>query len=189
MVGGLLAEPKSFGGVGKALILLILVGLVLIWVVGVYAYSTLPERVPVHFNLWGEPDAYGDRIIFLILPSALTLGPSIILVTSLKRFSLVNKHPYLINLPAFYTRITNLPQHLRGQWINRYFEALLALGASITLFMLAIQVMIYHGAVNRGLPAIYPIAIITTPIPLTTAFILYLRKLQKEMEKESTPQS
>jgi len=30
-------------------------------------WSTLPESVPLHFNLWGVPDGYGSKVILAML--------------------------------------------------------------------------------------------------------------------------
>ena len=188
MTGEPLAEPTPLGLVAKFLVLIILVGVALLWVIGVYAYTTLPERIPTHFNIRGEPDAYGSRSTFLILPPAFTIAPAIILAITLLRFRLVNKHPYLVNLPAFYTRITKLPRHMRGEWINKYFETILAVGVAITLLMLSLEIGIYQGAVNNELPPWLLPATITTPIIITTLLILRIRKLEKEMKNQITQQ-
>ncbi|WP_410879755.1 DUF1648 domain-containing protein [Myroides sp. DW712] len=33
-----------------------------------YYYGQLPDTIPTHFNIAGEPDAYGDKITLLFLP-------------------------------------------------------------------------------------------------------------------------
>lgn len=42
------------------------------WAVALYYQPSLPERIPVHFNLAGEADRYGHRATLLILPALST---------------------------------------------------------------------------------------------------------------------
>lgn len=42
--------------------------LVVLSVVAVYAHGELPEIIPVHFDIHGRPDVYGDKTSIFILP-------------------------------------------------------------------------------------------------------------------------
>ena len=97
----LTVAPAPLGVLGRAFVALIVVLLVLIWLIGLYAYTTLPDRIPTHFGLSGKPDAFGNRLTFLLLPIAFSLAPLIILLIIKLRFTLINKFPYLVSLPAF----------------------------------------------------------------------------------------
>ena len=44
-----------------------------------YIWNSLPEKVPVHWNLKGEIDRYGDKIELLLIPIALPLFTYLIL--------------------------------------------------------------------------------------------------------------
>ena len=183
----MLASFTPLGRRAKILLTLIFVELLLIWGLGIYAYQTLPKTVPTHFGFSGEPDAYGSKETFLILPTAFSIAPVIFITVTLLRFRLVNKHPYLINLPAFYAKITQLPQDKRGEWINRYFEAVLMLGALLTLFLLTLELGIYQASISEKLPTWFLPTTISTPILLITTFLLYLRKIAKELESTAIP--
>ncbi len=42
--------------------------LVFLWVLTLTIYSILPEIIPVHFNLSGQPNDYGSKMSILFLP-------------------------------------------------------------------------------------------------------------------------
>jgi len=47
--------------------------LVVIWGLTIYIFSKLPTIIPVHFNLSGQADDYGNKKTILILPALATL--------------------------------------------------------------------------------------------------------------------
>jgi uncharacterized membrane protein len=47
--------------------------LVILWGLSVYAYFTLPDTIPTHFNFAGKVDATGKKETILILPGIATL--------------------------------------------------------------------------------------------------------------------
>ncbi|MEI7554576.1 DUF1648 domain-containing protein [Candidatus Chlorohelix sp.] len=67
------------------------------------SWGSLPERVPTHFNAVGQPDGYGEKGTFLIVPIILT-----ILYLSLM---LVSRIPHYFNYPWNIT-----PQNAAGQY-------------------------------------------------------------------------
>ncbi len=58
-------------------------------------YSALPDKIPVHFNVFGEPDRFGSRFMIFLLP---TIGA--LLYTG---FVILNRFPHLFNYPAHIT--------------------------------------------------------------------------------------
>lgn len=143
--------PMSVKGV--MMVILIVLGLLGMWILAIYACLTLPHEVPAHFGFSGEPNRYGDKSTFLILPAAFSIAPIIFLLLAKYRFTLINKHPYLINLPAFFIYISKIPKERRGLWVNRYFEVILCLGVVLTLSLLVMEVGIFSGEIHEKLPA------------------------------------
>lgn len=80
-------SPRQLALEGVALFGLLFVG----WTLYRY-WPELPERVPQHFNLRGEPDAWGGRAVLLILPMMCTF---LWLLLTLARWC----PPWMINLP------------------------------------------------------------------------------------------
>ena len=176
--------PAPFGLLGRAFVAMIVVLLVLIWLIGAYAYTTLPDRIPTHFGLSGKPDAFGNRLTFLLLPIAFSLAPVIILLIVKLRFTLINKFPYLVNLPAFFSQLGQLPDERRSYWLNKYFEFVAAVGVAITVFLLALVLGIYAGTLEGEMPWWFTVMTIAIPIILIVSFIIALRAMSVQLQDE-----
>lgn len=160
-----------------------LVLLAAIWGVSIYGYYTLPEKVPTHFGFSGKPDSFGTKDTFLYLPTAFSLAPLIFLLVIRYRFTLINKYPYLINLPAFFS-ILESPSESRAYWLNRYFELVLMLGAALVVFLLVMLLGIYKGTIDGEMPSWFSIFMLVLPFGLIVPFIFALRALSVQMGKE-----
>lgn len=44
------------------------VALVVFWLMNIFAFSTLPENIPTHYNGMGEVDSYGPKTTIFLLP-------------------------------------------------------------------------------------------------------------------------
>lgn len=176
-------SPKTpLGHKGRILIAALLVELAFMWSWGLYSYALLPEVVPTHFDTDGEPTAYGEKTAYLIMLLALSIAPITILLLTSFRFALLNRHQYLINLPAFYFLLTKLPFDERGRWVNRYFEAVLLLGCGLNLVMIFIELETYKGAMLGRMSSSF-LQILTLAIAaLLAAFIYYLRALSMQLK-------
>ncbi len=163
-----------------------LVGLAFIWATGLYAYMSIKGVIPTHFGPSGQPDAYGSSEVFLIVTPLISIAPVAIILVARYRFTLVNKYPYLVNLPAFYAYITRVPFERRGYWINRYFEAMLAIGAFLTLYFNLLLLEIYLGTVQEALPSGFlPTTFMMMPL-MVGALFYYFYRLSNQMKKEMT---
>lgn len=49
------------------------VALVVFWLMNIFAFSTLPENIPTHYNGMGEVDSYGPKTTIFLLPVLGTL--------------------------------------------------------------------------------------------------------------------
>ncbi len=181
-----LTSSIPLSGKGRALLILNLVGLAFVWAIGFYAYLTLRGVIPTHFGASGRPDAYGSSDVFLIILPLISIAPLAIMLTARYRFTLVNKYPYLINLPAFYAYIMQVPFERRAYWVNRYFEAMLAIGAFLTLYFNLLLLGIYVGTIQEALPSWFlPTVLLMTPL-LVGALFYYFYRLSNQMKKEMT---
>ena len=155
----------------------------MIWVIGLSAYFSLPERVPTHFGFSGKPESFGTKDIFLFLPFAFSLAPVIFLLVIRYRFTLINKYPYLTNLPAFFA-IFELPSEKRAYWLNRYFELVLMLGVALVIFLLVMLLGIYKGTLDGEIPSWFSGLTLVLPFGLIIPFIFALRSLSMKMAEE-----
>lgn len=176
------ATPLSRTGKYLSAVLILLLAAMLL--MGFYAFVRMPARVPTHFGPSGRPDSYGSRGTFLIVPLSFSLAPVIILLVTRFRFSLFNKRPYMLNLPAFYAYIYQIPEARRGFWINKYFELVLALGVALSLYFVVLLAGIYNGIANGGLPSWFTNAAIILPVGLIIPFLYGLQWLSGRMRKE-----
>lgn len=93
---------------------LAIVFLIIGWWVALGAYPRLPEKIPVHFGISGEPDNWGGRWMIFLMPVIATLIVAVnwFIFTRLKgspkmpvamEFPL---HLLLLELPVLFTYIT-----------------------------------------------------------------------------------
>jgi uncharacterized membrane protein len=176
--------PAPLDTLGRLFVILIIVIIVLIWLVGLQAYTTLPEKIPTHFDFSGKPDAFGTRTTFLILPIAFSLAPLIIVLLIRFRFALINRYPYLVNLPAFFSQLGQLPEERKSYWVNKYFEFVAAVGVAVSVFLLALFLGIYSGTLEGGMPWWFTVMTIAVPLVLVAAFIIALRAMSMRLQDE-----
>lgn len=140
---GLEIERESLRFRGKASIAMGIALLALSWVVATYYYRILPDTVPTHYDLYGRPNGWGSKASLLLAPAILT-GVGIALLAVIKyRYTMIERYPYLVNMPAFMILVSSdrLTPTERSSIVNMVFEvisielALLGLlGLEITYF-------------------------------------------------------
>ena len=108
---------------------------ILLVVIPIYYYSKLPEKIPTHFGLSGEPDSYGSKITIIILPL-------IALLTSYLLSYLV-KIPHKYNYPV---KINERNAFIQYSIATRMMRTL---NAFITLSMLYITYSIIQSALGN----------------------------------------
>jgi uncharacterized membrane protein len=93
------------------------ISLIILIVLPIVNYSTLPERIPDHYNSSGIPDSYGSKIILLILPAT---GVFIyLLMTVLVRF------PHIFNYPVRITAENAEVQYRLATRLMRYLKTVI----------------------------------------------------------------
>lgn len=100
----------------EGLSIITLVGL---WALVIYAFSILPETIPVHFDLKGQPDGYGSKASILFLPILSTL-----LYVGL---TIINRYPHIFNYPVKITAENALRQYANATRMIRVLK-LIVLG-------------------------------------------------------------
>jgi uncharacterized membrane protein len=79
----------------------------------------LPDRIPTHFNIAGEPDGYGSKMTLWILP--LTAAIMYIGMTILEAF------PYIYNYPVEITPENAVSQYKLGTRLIRILKTTIAI--------------------------------------------------------------
>lgn len=73
-----------------------IIALVSLLTAPIYFYNELPDNIPMHYNIYGQPDSYGSKGMIWLLPLIglfLYIG-----------MTLLNKKPHLFNYP---TKVTS----------------------------------------------------------------------------------
>ncbi|AAB91073.1 MULTISPECIES: DUF1648 domain-containing protein [Archaeoglobus] len=177
-------SPSPLTDTGKALLRLNLIAIALLWLYPLLTYSQLPETVPTHFGAGGEPDRFGSREELLILPAVFSIAPAIILIITKLRFTLINRYPQFINLPAFYMNIGKIREERRSYWVNRYFEPVLLLSLILSAGFLGMEYAIFHATLSGELPLLFYIILIFVIAAPLFIFFLYLSMISAQMSRE-----
>jgi uncharacterized membrane protein len=82
-------------------VILLLVGVVY----GSLSYSSLPQTIPTHFGISGQPDGFGNKYNLLVV-----MGANVLVFGLM---SLVHKYPALINYP-FHLTPENEERHFKN---------------------------------------------------------------------------
>ena len=72
------------------------IGIFCLFFLPTYYYNDLPDRIPMHFNVLGEADSYGNKLMIWLVP--------IITLLLYIGMTILNKHPHFFNYP---TQVTN----------------------------------------------------------------------------------
>ncbi|UNC92915.1 DUF1648 domain-containing protein [Candidatus Contubernalis alkaliaceticus] len=178
-------EPVPLSSKGKTFVYLNALGLVALWGIGIYAFLSLADQVPIHFDAVGKPTTYGNKLTLLNIAMALSALPIFFILLARYRFTLINKYPYLINLPTFFLHINKISPKRRGFWVNRYFEILLLVGVVLTFYLVALMMMLFLGAAAESLPSWFATFTIVPPLALLIPTLFLMRTLTKELKNEA----
>ena len=173
-------EPRA-----RILVGLCLLGVASIWALALYAYATLPEEIPTHFTINGQPNDFGTKSIFMLMPIIFMIAPSIMLLVVRYRFVLINKYPYLVNLPAFYVRMDALPMEERSLWINRYFELMLGVCMFVVAFEIAIFWAIYEGTIAGSMNPWFIVGLIALDPIILIVLFYYIYKIDDDLRRRT----
>lgn len=130
-----------------------------------YWWPSIPSVIPSHFNIYGQPDAYGSKATLLIFP-AVALGVTVLLQT-LSRF------PWVYNYPVRITPENAERNYRRGRALLRWVNAIIWLGGGIEWQALTVA---RGGATSLG-PAfgagLVIAIVILVPIGLMTLIVVW----------------
>lgn len=132
------------------------------WISAVYAFVVLPETIPTHFNMTGEPDGYGSKISLMLIP----LISTVVFVG----MTLINRKPEIFNYPVKITAENAAFQYRNATRMIRWLKF------SIVLIFLIILVAMYSSALlgeahfNKYLiPVIFALTFVPLIIYLVTS--------------------
>ena len=131
------------------------------WLLTFYAIviASLPDTIPIHFNLKGTPDGYGKKLNLLITP----LVSTVIYIG----MTIINRYPHLFNYPVKINEKNAVEQYLLATRIIRLIKLVIMLLFFIIKFFI-IKSVLY----NRPFVAFWFVLII--PAFFYVLFIFYI---------------
>ena len=128
--------------------------LVVMWGLTLYTFLKMPPTIPIHFNVSGKADGYGNKMTVLILPILAT----IIYVG----FTALNKHPYLFNYMTTITDQNAEKQYtIATRMLRKVKLAILVIFSLIILFIYFTTTGVTDGLGSWFLP--FTLGLIMTP--------------------------
>ena len=129
-----------------------LVAFLAMWIFVIATYTGLPDVIPIHYNISGQADSFGNRNSFFFLPAVATALYAV--MTILCRF------PHVFNYPVKITEANAFIQYRNMVTMVRYLKLVLVL-----VFGFFILQMVTHTGNGIGmwlLPVL--LAIIVVPV-------------------------
>ncbi|MFN7120368.1 MAG: DUF1648 domain-containing protein, partial [Saprospiraceae bacterium] len=112
-----------------------LAGIIALWLLTIFTYANLPERIPTHFNFRGEVDNYGSRDMIWFAPII-----SLILFILL---TFLNRNPHQFNYTVKITPANALRQYTIATRMIR------SLKLSLVIIFIVLQWLVIQAAVNN----------------------------------------
>ncbi len=100
--------------IDKALEILGWTSILTLWVLIITNYNSMPDEIPIHWNLAGKADRFGDKVYILpfsIVPTVLFFG-----------LTILNEYPHVFNYPTDITEENALSQYRNATRLIRYLK-------------------------------------------------------------------
>lgn len=93
--------------------------LLIIWTLVITYYQNLPDTIPIHYNVKGEADGFGNKSHMLMLP---------ILATVLfAGMTILNKYPHIFNYPSSITQENAFSQYTNATRLIRFLKLIVVI--------------------------------------------------------------
>ena len=152
-----------------------------------WAYPRLPGRIPTHFGIGGEPDAWSQRSVasWFLLPA---IGAFLTLLMVFVA-ALVGRKPEYVNMPAK-TKLLQLPREEQLPVLREVQLFVMRMNAIMLLSFLAIQWGSWRAALglsSRGALLASMVLLLLLALPgLTLAVIINTTSAIKEAHRRAT---
>jgi len=164
-----MSRPKlkmSLTHYDKILIVFTMLGLILLIALPAFYYNKLPETIPIHFGLDGQPDSYGQKATIWVL--------TIIGVMTFSLLSVITKFPHTFNYTVKITEANAKTQYKIAIQMLHTLNAICTLG-----FAYISYVIIQNGLGNtKGLGYLFLILFLTMIFGSIIYFSLKSKKAQ-----------
>jgi uncharacterized membrane protein len=164
---------RTFGSL-NAVLMLGMLGFAL------WAWPRLPEQIPTHFGLDGQPDAWSQRtfLSWFLLPF-IGIGLALAMARMSKLFTI---KPGWVNLPGG-KKLSDLPEGARPPVLDA-MEGFMHLVATEVLVIFAlIQVGQYQAAIGQESQGIMILVLLVALLSSPVLLIVFFLRLQAAMEE------
>jgi uncharacterized membrane protein len=145
--------------------LLSIVVLGMIWGLLIFYYAKMPDIVPVHFDVKGQPDAYGSKHTLVVLP--------VIAVLLFTGMTILNRFPHIFNYPVKITPENALRQYSVATRLIRILK-LVIMFVFLMIEYFTVRTALHHAA-GFGVWFI-PVFLMMVNIPVIYYIMLSFRK-------------
>lgn len=133
-----------------------------LWGFTIKYYYILPERIPLHFDVEGNPDRYGGKIYAFLMP--------VVAILLFVVFIYITRHPERANFPVEITEQNRISQYL----IMKIFLRILFIMIMIS-FINNQDYMFRYSFDNKAKPRIPMIVLILSIIGFVPAILIITR--------------
>jgi uncharacterized membrane protein len=98
-----------------------------IWGLTILNYQNLPDTIPIHYNVAGVADGFGDKWMIFTLPIVAT-----VLFVGL---TILNKFPHILNYPTEITADNALRQYTNVTRLIRYLKVIIVVIFGLITFL------------------------------------------------------
>lgn len=165
-------------GIGRFLFFFHIALIAAQWLVPLAAMSSLPEEIPIHFDLSGNPDGYGSRATLWLLPVIATfLG---FLAIALLQY------PSSFNVPGR-ADIAALPEKQRFPIHDLMREMLLAIFVVVQIIMLSVTGLIiaFVGAKTFPFPTYLILSFVVMPLVIVIVYLIRVSRALDRAKREA----
>jgi len=134
--------------------------LILLWIITVLSYASLPEIIPTHFNASGQADDEGSKMVLFFLP---VIGTLIFVA-----MTVLNYYPHIFNYPVAITTDNAQKQYSNATRMIKVLK--LSIAVTFTLLVLLIATA---GSSGNGSLGIWFLPVVLALVFVPIAFFLY----------------
>lgn len=165
--------------------------LALDFLLGIYFYVSIKGLIPTHFNFAGEPTAYAKSTLlyWMLIPISHLFVLALLNVTYHYRWTLINKYPYLINIPAFMMVDGRINESKKRYYVDRVYSILSIVSVYMGILMIFIEFAMGYSSIIKYYGTVFTIGIIIFSMFLVIEIILYYKKIYIDYKKELSTES
>jgi uncharacterized membrane protein len=149
-------------------------------VVAIWVWPRLPDQIPTHFGLDGQPDAWSEKSLlsWFLLPAVAIL---LVAMMGVLRWVLPKK-PRWVNLPDK-TRLTDLPEVARGPVLEMLSGFLAVVQTEMLIIFALIQYGTYRGAMGQESQGVMILVLILAIMASPALLVVFFLSLQRALDK------